>query len=61
MNGNKLSIHCASCVFNINDNCLRHEDSQVPCRFEEVMKYERKRDIYEQLCKECEKRRNNNA
>lgn len=57
MKGNKLSIHCASCVFNINDTCLRYEGTKIPCNFEEVMKASYKKDIYERLCEECEKRR----
>lgn len=60
MNKNKLSIHCTGCVFNINDNCLRYENTQIPCRFEEAMKHSMERDIYKQLCEECEKRRSNN-
>lgn len=56
--GNKLSIHCASCVFNINDNCLRYEDTQIPCRFEEMMKYYKEKEAYERLCRECKERRN---
>ena len=60
MKGNKLSIHCTSCVFNVNDNCLRYEDTQIPCRFQEVIEYEIAMEKYKQLHKECEKRRSNN-
>ena len=60
MSVNKLSIHCTGCAFNVNGNCLRYDGTRIPCRFEEVLKSARDRDIYEQLCKECDKLRSNN-